>query len=189
MTVIAGIVHEGRVWIGADSAGSTAYTITARADSKLFAVGPALFGCTGSYRGSQVARYAFKPPALPEGMDPHEYMCTLFVEGLREAWRTAGHVDKTNEVESVGTSMLVGMHGRLWQIASDMQVGESMDPWNAIGSGGELALGSLHATAHVVGLRDNPEARVRLALQAACHHSPSCGGPLALASTLAQGEG
>ncbi len=180
MTVIAGLVHEGRVWLGADSAGSNSWTITARADSKLFAVGSALIGCTGSYRGLQVARYAFRPPALPSGMDPHEYMCTLFVNGLREVWRAAGHVGKTNEVEHVETAMLVGMHGRLWHIDRDLQVGESLDPWVAVGSGGELAIGSLHATAHVVGLRDQPEARVRLALQAACHHSPSCGGPLAI---------
>lgn len=178
MTVIAGIVHDGRVWIGADSAGSNSYEITARADAKLFTIGQALVGCCGSYRGLQVARYAFKPPALPEGMDPHEYMCTLFVDGLREVWRAAGHVGKTSEVEHVQTSLLVGMHGRLWTIGTDMQVGESLDSRDAIGSGGSIALGSLHATAHVVGLRDQPEARIRLALQAACHHSPSCGGPL-----------
>ncbi len=180
MTVIAGLVHEGRVWLGADSAGSTSETITARADAKLFAVGSALIGCAGSYRGMQVARYAFKPPALPEGMDPHEYMCTLFVDGLRGVWRAAGHAGRTNEIEHVETQMLIGMHGRLWTVETDLQVGESLDSWNAVGSGGTLAIGSLHATAHVVGLRDQPEARVRLALQAACHHSPSCGGPLAV---------
>jgi hypothetical protein len=183
MTVIAGLVHEGRVWLGADSAGSNSETITARADAKLFVVGSALIGCTGSYRGLQVARYAFKPPALPEGMDPHEYMCTMFVDGLREVWRAAGHVGRTSEIEHVETKMLVGMHGRLWTVDTDLQVGESLAPWAAGGSGELLALGSLHATAHVVGLRDQPEARVRLALQAACHHSPSCGGPLLVRST------
>lgn len=46
MTCIVGIEHGGRVHLGADSAGSTGWTLTVRADEKVFKVGPFVMGFT-----------------------------------------------------------------------------------------------------------------------------------------------
>lgn len=182
MTAVVGLVHAGRVYIGADSLGSSGNQGAARADAKVFRVGPALFGYAGSYRGGQVIRYSF---ALPErdDLDWHAYMCTRFVDALRDAWRSAGYVGRSNEVEFVGTEMLVGFGGCLWSVHSDLQIGEYVEPWTAIGSGSEYALGSLWSTERVVGLRDQPETRVALALKAAARYCPTVGGPFTIEAT------
>jgi hypothetical protein len=50
VTAIVGLVHEGTVYIGGDSAGVSGYSMTVRADAKVFTVGPYLLGFTTSFR-------------------------------------------------------------------------------------------------------------------------------------------
>jgi ATP-dependent protease HslVU (ClpYQ) peptidase subunit len=183
MTAIVGLVHEGRVWIGGDSAASNSWTIHSRADAKVFRNGHAVFGTSGSIRAAQLVEHALVVPDAIVG-DVAKYMCTTFVDSVRECWKAGGAAQKLNEVESGGI-FLVGMFGRLFEIQGDYQVAEQIEPWTAIGSGKEVALGSLWSTAHVVGLRDQPGARVRLALQAAANYSIGVRGPFKIIATEA----
>lgn len=50
MTCIVGLEHNGRVYIGADSAGVSGWDLTVRADKKVFRNGSFLFGFTDSFR-------------------------------------------------------------------------------------------------------------------------------------------
>jgi len=65
MTCIVGIQHDGRVYIGGDSAGVAGYSITSRADAKVFTVGPYVMGFTSSFRMGQLLRYGLKAPKPP----------------------------------------------------------------------------------------------------------------------------
>jgi hypothetical protein len=184
VTAIVGLVHEGRVWIGGDSAAVGQWISTARADSKVFTNGPAVFGFTHSFRSGQLLRYSLSVPEAIVG-DVGKYMATTFIDSVRECWKAGGCARRESEQE-VGGCFLVGMFGRLFVVESDYQVGEQIEPWHAVGCGAEIALGSLWSTAHVAGLRDQPEARVRLALQAAANYSTGVRAPFTIIATEKQ---
>ena len=111
MTCIAGLVHDGAVWLGGDSAGCSSWDLTVRADPKVFVSGSYVMGFTTSFRMGQLLRYAFTPPE-PETGDLHRFMCTSFTDALRQCLKDGGWAGKDKERESGGT-FLAGTRGRL----------------------------------------------------------------------------
>jgi hypothetical protein len=178
VTVIAGLVHNGRVHIAGDSAGVSGYALTIRADPKVWAAGPYVFGFTSSFRMGQLLRYAFQPPA-PGAEDLQRFMVTTFIDALRTCLKDGGWARKDSEQETGGV-FLVGVHGHLFTVFSDYQVGEAADGYAAVGCGEDLAQGALHATS-ALGLK--PRRRLTLALAAADHHNSAVAGPYVYAST------
>ena len=162
MTCIVGIVHEGKVHIGGDSAGVEGLDLRIRVDRKIFLNGPFVMGFTTSFRMGQLLAFALKPPRRHATDDVMTFMVTEFVNAARECLKAGGFAKKTNEEETAG-NFLVGYAGRLFNIGSDYQVCENVHGFDACGSGESYALGSLLATAG----KDDPEARVNAALAAA----------------------
>lgn len=173
MTAIVGLVHDGAVHIGGDSAGTSGWSLTVRADAKVFTSGPYVMGFTGSFRMGQLLRYALTAPE-PDG-DLDKFMVTTFIDSVRDTLRTGGWLKKENERED-SDPFLVGVQGRLFRVDDDFQVGETADGYAALGCGHELALGALYATEKS---RMAPERRVRLALAAAERFSAGVRGPFA----------
>jgi hypothetical protein len=172
VTAVVGLTHDRRTYIGADSAGiDDGWALVVRADAKVFRNGPYLFGFTSSFRMGQLLRWSLSPPA-PTG-DLERFMATTFVDAIRACLRDGGWARKDNEQESGGT-FLVGTGGRLFRIEGDYQVGEPVDGYDAVGCGGAIALGALHATA---GLGLPPKTRVGMALRAAERFSGGVRGP------------
>lgn len=174
MTAIVGLVDQGTVYVGGDSAGVAGYSLTVRADSKVFTNGPYVMGFTSSFRMGQLLRYSLKAPH-PKG-DLEKFMARTFVDAVRETLKAGGWLKQDANRDEGGT-FLVGVSGRLFTIHDDFQVGEAVDGYAAVGCGHELALGALHATAHM-GLR--PKKRVRLALAAAERYSAGVRGPFTI---------
>ena len=110
MTCIVGLVHEGSVYIGGDSAGVAGYGLTVRADEKVFTNGDFVMGFTSSFRMWQLLRYSLKPPKYHPDVDLIEYMVTAFVNAVRECLKTGGYAKKDKEEETAGT-FLVGFRG------------------------------------------------------------------------------
>jgi ATP-dependent protease HslVU (ClpYQ) peptidase subunit len=175
MTAIVGLVHDGKVLIGADSGGVAGWTVTVRKDSKLFANGAYVMGFTSSFRMGQLLRWAFKPPAPGKG-SLERFMCTTWVDAARRALRDGGWATKEADRE-IGGVLLVGVRGRLFRIDEDWQVGEHVDGYAAVGSGEQLSLGALAATENL-GL--DPEKRVLASLEAAERHNLGVRGPFHL---------
>lgn len=173
MTAIVGLVHGGAVHIGGDSAGVSGWSLTVRADAKVFTNGPYVMGFTTSFRMGQLLRYALKAPE-PDG-DLEAFMATTFVDAARDALKAGGWAKKDSEREEGGI-FLVGVQGRLFCIESDYQVAEAVDGYAAIGCGEEIALGVLYATTRS---RMAPQKRIRLALEAAERFSAGVRGPFA----------
>ncbi|WP_405946224.1 hypothetical protein OG588_05180 [Streptomyces prunicolor] len=171
MTVIVGLVHRGRVHIAGDSAGSSGSQLTIRRDPKVFTNGPYVLGFTTSFRMGQLLHHAFEAPH-PKG-DLARFMTTGFINAVRTCLKDGGWARKDSEQEQAGV-FLVGVHGRLFEIHGDYQVGEPVEGYAAVGSGDDLALGALHATAHL-GLK--PRERLTAALRAADHHSTYVSAP------------
>ncbi len=164
MTCIVGLVDNGIVYLGGDSAGVNVennVSLTVRADRKVFRNGPFIMGFTSSFRMGQLLEHAFKPPARKKGEDIYRYMVTRWVDAVRECLRAGGVAEITNETETGGT-FLVGYEGRLFQIQDDYQVAEVADPFDACGCGGLVAAGSLYSS-----IGSNPVERIATALAAA----------------------
>jgi hypothetical protein len=179
MSCIVGLVEDKTVYMGADSiavdenGGTLLNTYP-----KLFHNGDFLIGYTGSIRPGQLLQFAFKPPVfeVPVHNVPYYiagFMVTEFIPALQECIEKA----KLKEEDSKFI-MLVGFHGRLFCIyGQNYQIEESAGPYNAIGCGGDLAIGSLYTST-----ADPPMTRVDLALQAAAAHNAHVREPFLIES-------
>ena len=85
MTCIVGLVHEGTVFIGGDSAGVAGLSLVVRADEKVFRNGDFLMDFTTSFRMGQLLRYNPDSPPKIVGM--------AFV-GLQQVWGVNRGVDR-----------------------------------------------------------------------------------------------
>ena len=171
MTVIVGLVDQGSVYIGGDSAGISGLSLTVRADTKVFHNGPFLFGFTGSFRMGQLIHHSLTPPEPTRPLE--RFMSTTFIDSLRSCLKEGGWARRESEREEGGT-FLVGVAGRLFIVESDYQVGYTTDGYAAVGCGDEIALGALYATA---GTDMPPRKRIMLALKAAERFSAGVRAP------------
>jgi ATP-dependent protease HslVU (ClpYQ) peptidase subunit len=178
MTCIVGLVEGNKVYIGGDSAGTEEkYRHQClRKDKKVFLNRNFVIGGTSSFRMIQLLRYSFAPPVYEEGEDLECYMAVKFIDGIRECFKNGGYARKDAERESGGI-FLVGFQGRLFCIEADYQVGESLCEYHAVGSGADIALGTLYATAHL-----QPLERIELALKAAEAHNAAVRAPFYIES-------
>lgn len=167
MTCIAAVVEGDRIFMGGDSAGvDDDFSLTVRADQKVFRNGDFLFGFAGSFRMGQLLHYAFIPPKHPRRQDVYQYMVLDFVDAVRDCMKKGGLAHKHNDVESFEGGFLVGYRGRLFLVDGDYQTGEAVDGFASIGLGASVAQGALYVTEGV-----EPRKRVRSALEAAERYS------------------
>jgi hypothetical protein len=165
MTCIVGLVDQGKIYIGGDSAGVGGMSLIVRADEKVFINGDFIMGFTSSFRMGQLLRYSLKPPVHHPDVDLFGYMVTDFIDAVRTCLKTGGFAEKEKEVEKAGT-FLVGFKGRLFKVEGDYQVGESGVPYDACGCGEDIALGAMFASPDLP-----PEKRILTALEAAEQYS------------------
>ncbi len=170
MTCIVGLVDKkhNNVVIGADSVAIADNSFTIRKDSKIFINDKFIIGCSGSFRMMQLIRFSFKPPRI--GLkDIYEYLCTDFINSLRECFKQGGYLQRFEYGDEKGGVFLLAYEDRLFKIDSDFQVGESDNGMYACGCGDEFAIGALYALEHSTDF--DAHSKVEIALSAASHHS------------------
>lgn len=170
MTCIAAISENGIVTMGADSAGVGGNHICQRRDEKVFIVGNFLIGFTTSFRMGQLIRYRLNPPIHPKNVSIDRYMNTIFIDSIRSVFKDGGYA-KTRDGAEEGGTFLVGYRGRIFTIFDDYQVAENIVNYAAIGSGFEVAIGSLFTS---VG---HPGYRIEKALSAAASFCTGVSAP------------
>ncbi|MFA5024137.1 MAG: hypothetical protein WC523_04235 [Patescibacteria group bacterium] len=178
MTAIVGLVENGVVWVGGDSAGvrSDDFSLVVRKDEKVFVNGPAIFGFTSSYRMGSLLRYSLSIPGQMEGQADEAFMNTSFIDAVRSCFKYGGYASLVEEKESGGT-FIVGYKGRIYQIASDYQVEIPIDDFTACGCGAQICLGSMCSTQG-----QEPEKRIQTALAAAERFSAGVRKPFIIKS-------
>lgn len=165
MTCIVGIVQDKKVYVGGDSAAvwSGSLGIVARHDRKVFRNGDFVMGFTSSFRMGQILAFNFNPPKPRAGTDIFAYMVTDFIDAARSQLKAGGYARVKDGHAEEGGTFLVGYQGKLFQIADDFQVQESIHGFDACGCGDHIALGSLFSTKHI----KDPKKRLNEALLAA----------------------
>jgi ATP-dependent protease HslVU (ClpYQ) peptidase subunit len=168
MTCIVALKHDGRVYMGADSAGVGGwYNKSNRMDPKVYRVGQMLVGFTTSFRMGQLLGYSLSLPHHHPDVTVEKYMATSFIDAVRSCLKTGGFAEMEKNQEK-GGDFLVAYRARIFHIYSDYQVGEREEPYDACGCGFDLALGSLYTSSV---FRLEPRSRVETALMAAAAFS------------------
>lgn len=175
MTCVVALRHEGVIYMGCDSAGVGGwYNRANRVDPKIYRVGDMLIGFTTSFRMGQLLGHSLTLPHHHADVAIEKYMVTSFIDAVRKLLKDGGYAEKKDEVERGGT-FLVAYKGRIFHIESDYQVGEREEPFDAVGCGWDLALGSFFTSergVHGSGTqRDIARSRVLLALEASAAFS------------------
>ena len=183
MTCIAGLVVDGKVYLGADSLGtSDSGGCSTNTYKKLFRVGDFLIGCAGSPRACQVVNYTFNPPVYGDHRNDEKdpiagYMVNRFVNDLHECFKTAAGIK-----EEVKGYFLVGFSGRLFGVyPEDYQIEEDVIGYNAIGNGADLAMGSLHTSGRF-SMSISHRRRIEMALEASEAHNANVQRPFIIES-------
>lgn len=171
MTCIVGLIDDGDVYMGGDSAWVGGYSLNLLREKKVFVNSGYIFGWAGSVRMAQVVHYAFEPPRFVNG-DLHRFMVVDFADAMRECLTDKGVMEKKDNVESHDGWFLVGHRGQLFHVEPNMQVTTLSDPYDAEGCGRDIAYGSLFSTQG-----DPPRDRIKKALVAAERYSAGVRGP------------
>jgi hypothetical protein len=188
MSSVIGIQHDRIVTIGGDSAiggGSSLRDASIYNDGppKVWKQGPYLVGGCGVLRALQAVRYLLEFPD-PSGIhDLAPFLIGSFIPPLREVLLKAD-IRGADPGSPMGIgSLLLGIHGELWEISADLAVC-ARSPYAAIGSGHKQAEGALHALTKlgVTGPR-----AVEMALEATASTCPTVVGPWTILSSTLQG--
>lgn len=174
MTVIAAIKTEDRIYLGSDKQATLWNMPSNLAGAKIFEKGGILFGITGTVRFLDLLQHSLTIPKHDPDIDVHAYMVTKFADAIRTCLRNANALEKKDEVETTPGYAIIAYRGRLLTIYADCGVSEYDRPYAAIGSGGEIALGSL-CTTETYDIP--PKERLELALESAARHNIYCSSP------------
>lgn len=171
MTCVVALKDNGKIYMGADSAGVAGLSIQTRKDPKIYKVGSMLIGFTSSFRMGQLLGYSLDVPDHDPRVPIEKYMATVFVDAIRTTLKEGGYTTVDNNEERGGT-FIVAYQDRTFRIENDFQVGEVTDDYTAIGCGEDIALGSLYTS-----VGQEPNSRILLALEAAAKFSAGVRAP------------
>lgn len=177
MTCIIGMIKDGEVYIGGDSAGVSGYYTTQRKDHKVFKKGKFVFGFTSSFRMGQIIQFCFNPPEIDEKKDTFEYMVADFIPALKSSFSEHGFNRVESSVDSCGT-FLCGVGGRLFCVEDDYQVSELLDEFTSVGCGREIAVGAMSLVS-----KTYPKAAILRSLEVVEKYNAGVCGPFNIVST------
>lgn len=160
MSVIVALKEKGRVYLGSDTLASTENGSLWYNKDKIWKSSTndnILIGGVGLLSVIDQVRYGY-----PFDADTPDYEnVNAWIQRLREIFKES--LDFKFFICGNGKLFLADGHGLLVEIKE----------YGAIGSGSELALGSLMSTRISI---SDPEARIHIALDAAIHYNAYCGG-------------
>lgn len=176
MTCIAVVRDKvnNKIWMAGDRGVSDDNVINVCSSPKIWKKEGYLFGYAGSMDGDRI-KHLFVPPQPEPRVNIDKFMYSKFLKALRtfyENW----WVDTS---PSSDFGMIICVRGKIYEHnAGDMSLTQYEQDYLAMGSGGDLALGSLYST------QKQKDARKRavLAVNAALNHSTSCKGPIDILS-------
>ena len=168
MTVIVGVANKDGAWLSGDRSTSDGKYIEPMLEPKIYKRGQYLCGSAGNIGIGQAVSWHFDFPPTKKFTD----MFTKFQPALNEYIDTLG-IDKTSLVGDEGSMFLITAHATVW--AYNVQDGQLV-PYTMtdIGSGGGVAVGSLHTSTG----SSNNYRRVKTAAEVACQLVVTCHGPV-----------
>jgi len=121
---------------------------------KVVTNGNYLVGVAGDVRALQVVLHTWKPPAFlaKDRTNIFQFMVNKVAPSLKTTLTDAG-IDfgkSTDNDDKFELQLIIGVNGTIFELDSDFAVAMNDTGLYAIGSGGDYALGALHAGATVL---------------------------------------
>lgn len=175
MTTVAGLIADGKVYIGADSRTTRGWEYADGVD-KIMRRGDMLIGHAGDVRATQIVRYVFDIPEHPADVSDERYFVAHFVPALRKTLKDEAYASVENNQETQDSWFLVAYHGALYTIQTNYTAFKEVRPYCAIGSGSDYALGAFSATEGIA-----PRERITRAIRAGTTFDVCSGGDVQIA--------
>ena len=96
MTCLIGLVEDGKVYMGGDSAAVTGYDTRQAKAPKVFENGEFLMGYTTSFRMGQLLQYHLTIPKQTSHESDMSYMVTTFIDAVRDCFKNQGFTTINN---------------------------------------------------------------------------------------------
>ena len=174
MTCIVGVAKEGTVWLGGDRAAvNESLTRTIIGDPKVFLRGEVGVGVCGLPKVMDAVAHAIEFPRHRSG-SARSFLVSELVPALREGLKRLDcTVDEPGHGTCFNGAMLIAYRGDLYTLEGNFQLVKNSKSYASVGSGAELALGSLAETWRLV----SPRKRVLAALHAAADGNAGVSAP------------
>lgn len=172
MTCIAALVDKnGRIWMGGDSASTygkelrmlsaSMPKVCIRFDNNETSW---IFGAAGPSRLKQIITWEMDLLQAPTAReDLPDFLAKKFRPHLYETLLKGAYLEKEGGMDKMKGAILFGLKGRLFMVDGSFCIMEEVQPFTAIGSGEDVAFGSLFSTQG----ESDPEKRIDMALRAA----------------------
>jgi ATP-dependent protease HslVU (ClpYQ) peptidase subunit len=175
MTCIVAIGKNGVSWLGGDSA-ATSGDMSKRiiGESKVFVKKNIAFGVAGSPKILNALMNTENFSMLPKFKDVESLVHNGIVPLVKKS---------LDEFECIAEGMfegaiLFGAKGKVFRLESNFQVISCIHNFDSIGSGSDIAMGSLYATKSM-----SPRKRITLALEASADNNAGVCAPFNIVST------
>jgi ATP-dependent protease HslVU (ClpYQ) peptidase subunit len=151
MTTIIGVQHEDKCVIVSDSRIAASGKVYTHPDMiKAVERGSYIISGAGNYRSLQVVLHGWTPPlvTVKAKANLYEFVINKIVPSIKAALTEAGvDFNKTSDDDDnkFELSLLLGINGTIFEIDSDFSVSMNSTGFYGIGSGGDFAVGALHA--------------------------------------------
>jgi ATP-dependent protease HslVU (ClpYQ) peptidase subunit len=155
MTTIVGVQNADSCVIASDSRvaeGGKVYTHPEMV--KAVERGSYIIGGAGDYRALQVVLHGWSPPLVTAKAKTnlYEFVINKVAPSLKTTLTEAGieFTKSSDNDDKFELQLLIGINGNLFEVDSDFAVAMNDTGLYAIGSGGDFALGALHAGATIL---------------------------------------
>ena len=155
MTTIVGVQSADSCVIASDSRvaeGGKVYTHPEMV--KAVERGSYIIGGAGDYRALQVVLHGWSPPLVTAKAKTnlYEFVINKVAPSLKTPLTEAGieFTKSSDNDDKFELQLILGINGTLFEIDSDFAVAMNDNNFYGIGSGGDFALGALHAGASVL---------------------------------------
>ena len=200
MSIVVGLKHKDKVWLACDkqiTAGNMKIFLSG-SHNKVFPVierEGVIIGGVGFLRGINLLEtnnvYIDELAYLKDGID-YNYMVNVFPILLNKMYVDAGFISANDETLSLKGAVLVGVWDKLYAVDHDGSVIE-VDSYTAIGTGEELAYGSISSSMDQLMALDDPNevddddiVAILVSAVKAASNSSTCGGGIYILNSEGQ---
>ena len=150
MTCIAAAIdRDGAIVMGGDSVSLQSDCVRIDRRSKVFRLGPFLFGTCGSHRLAQICEYTLEAPPITD-RDWTAYMVRNLVPAMRKHLEDQGGEVKRDEQRRMDGSCLIGIDGLLFEVDTTYAVISPRAPFYAIGCASQEAMAAMYTARELV---------------------------------------
>jgi ATP-dependent protease HslVU (ClpYQ) peptidase subunit len=157
MTTIAAVQGDGWAVVGSDSRITDEGRVYAmpKGSGKVVHNEDYMFGTAGDLRAVNIMEHAFTPPDASgySGKDLDAFITTRFIPALRKCFEEHGYSaspeEKDTKEAAIGheSQILAVVNGSIYELGEDYSWLKDASGLYAMGSGGDYAIGALHAMA------------------------------------------